>query len=101
LVSVLHPSPRPSPTLSGRKLLDIAVRASLESARARQYDSFLGNPDPSGSSASTFSYVSGTRPGPVVSALPRKSGRDTVGVVFWVCGGLAAFAAAALAWSRA
>jgi hypothetical protein len=101
LVSVLHPSPNPPPGLSGRKLLDIAVRASLESARARQFDSFLGNPDPSGSSASTFSYVSETRPGPVVSALPQPSGRDTVGLLLWACGGLAALAGGALAWSRA
>jgi hypothetical protein len=100
-VSVLHPSPQPSLRLSGRQLLDIAVRASLESARARQYDSFLGNPDPSGSSDSTFSYVSGTRPEPAVSALPQQSGGDAVGLVLWACGGLAALAGAALAWSRA
>ena len=98
---MLHPSPKPPPGLSGRKLLDIAVRASLESARARQYDSFLGNPDPSGSSSSTFSYVSATRPGPIVSALPQQSGRDTVGLLLWACGGLAALAGGALAWSRA
>jgi hypothetical protein len=100
-VSVLHPSPQPPPGLSGRALLDIAVRASLESARARQYDSFLGNPDPSGSSSSTFSYVSESRPGPVVSAVPRQNGRNTVGLLLWACGGLAVLAGGALAWSRA
>ena len=101
-VSVLHPVPNPPPRLSGRELLDIAVRASLESARARQYDSFLGNPDPSGSSASTFSYVSETRPGPVVSALAAaRAGATRCGLLLWACGGLAALAGGALAWSRA
>jgi hypothetical protein len=100
-VAVLHPAPQPRPGLSGRQLLDIAVRASLESARARQYDSFLGNPDPSGSSASTFTYVSGTRPEPVVSVMQQHGSRGTLGLVFWACGGLAAMAGAAIAWSRA
>jgi hypothetical protein len=101
LVSVLHPSPRPRPGLSGRALLAVAVQASLESARARQYDSFLGNPDPSGSSASTFSYVSATRPAPTVAVVPQEHGRGTLGVVLWAFGGLAALAGAAFAWARA
>jgi hypothetical protein len=79
----------------------VAVRASLESARARQYDSFLGNPDPSGSSASTFSYVSATRPAPAVAAVPQEHGRGTLGVVLWAFGGLVALAGAAFAWARA
>jgi hypothetical protein len=101
LVSVLHPAPRPRPGSSGRELLDVAVRASLESARARQYDSFLGNPDPSGSSASTFRYLSGTRPAPPVAAVTPQSGRGTLGVVLWALGGLAALTGAAVAWARA
>jgi hypothetical protein len=100
VASVLHPSPQPSPRLSGRALLDVAVRASLESARARQYDAFLGNPDPSGRSTSTFSYVSATRPAPAVAAAPADGGRGTVGVVLWALGGLAALGGAAVAWSR-
>lgn len=99
--SVLHPAPRPPAGLSGRELLDIAVRASLESARARQYDAFLGNPDPSGSSTSTFSFVSGTRRAPTVAAVPEDHGRSTAGMLLWAVGGLAALAGAALAWSRA
>jgi len=101
LVSVVHPAPNPPAGTSGRKLLDIAVGASLESARARQYDSFLGNPDPSGSSSSTFSYVSEPRPVAVVSAAPRQSGHDRFGLLLWACGGVAALAGGALAWSRA
>ncbi len=101
-VSVLHPAPQPRPGTSGRKLLEIAIRASLESARARQYDSFLGNPDPSGSSTSTFRYVSGTRPGaPPVAAVREESGRDPLRVVLWALGGLAALVGAAVAWARA
>jgi hypothetical protein len=100
-VSVLHPSPHPGPGVSGRALLDVAVRASLESARARQYDSFLGNPDPSGSSVSTFSYVSETRPAPAVAVVSQEHGRGTVGIALWVFGGLAALAGGALAWARA
>jgi hypothetical protein len=79
----------------------VAVRASLESARARQYDSFLGNPDPSGSSVSTFSYVSETRPAPAVAVVSQEHGRGTVGIALWVFGGLAALAGGALAWARA
>ncbi len=98
---VLHPAPRPPATLSGRALLELAVRASLESARARQYDSFLGNPDPSGSSSSSFTYVSSTRPAPIAAATPREPGRGTLGVLLWALGGVAALSAGAVAWARA
>ena len=99
--SVVHPSPRALPGASGRELLDLAVHASLESARARQYDAFLGNPDPSGASTSTFRYVSGIRPAPTAAATPPDDGSGALGLVLWALGGLAAVAAAAFAWARA
>jgi hypothetical protein len=100
-VTVLHPSPRPRPASSGRELLDLAIRASLVSARARQYDAFLGNPDPSGSSVSSFRYVTATRSAPPVVAAPPPDDRGALGLVLWAVGGLAALGAAAVAWARA
>jgi hypothetical protein len=99
-VAVLHPAPSPRSGLTGRELLDVAIRASLESARARQYDTFLGNPDPSGSSTATFTYVSGTPPAPAAVAQAARSGRGALGVALWALGGLAALAGAAVAWAR-
>lgn len=100
-VSILHPAPRPGRGLSGRELLGVAVGASLASARARQYEQFLGNPDPSGSSSATFRYVSAARPAPPVAATPHRHGHGATGLVLWALGGLAALAGAAVAWSRA
>jgi hypothetical protein len=100
-VSVLRPAPRPPAGISGRELLDVAVRASLESARARQFDAFLGNPDPAGSSAATFTYVSGTRPAPAVAAAPgHQGGRGLLGVALWALGGVIALGGAGAVWAR-
>lgn len=61
--------------LSGRALLHAVVVESLTAARAHQYDTFLGNPDPTGRSATTFVYRTATnivaaRPASVVPARP-------------------------------
>jgi hypothetical protein len=90
------------PGESGRALFARATRASLESARSRQFDTFLGNPDPAGPSSATFVYVSGKRQQPVavpVAAAP--SGRNWTRLLVIVAAVLVAAAAAAVAWARA
>jgi hypothetical protein len=47
-------------SLRGRALLHAVVVESLTAARVRQYDTFLGNPDPTGRSATTFVYRTAT-----------------------------------------
>jgi hypothetical protein len=92
---------QPSPGESGRALLARAIRASLELARARQYDTFLGNPDPVGSSRTTYVYLTAQRgaAAPVVADTGR-NGRDWWQTVLWIVGGVAALGVGAVVWSR-
>lgn len=91
----------PPPGESGRALLARAVRASLELARVRQYDTFLGNPDPAGSSRTTYLYVSAQRPVPQPVATARApAGRDWLRTALWVGGALAAVGVGAVVWAR-
>jgi hypothetical protein len=86
--------------LSGRQLLERVSRASLTLARIRQYQTFLGNPDPSGSSRTTYVYRSAVRPSPPpVAAVhtPHRSWATTIAVA---AGLLLAAAGALFAWSK-
>lgn len=92
---------QPAPHEAGRALLARTIRASLELARARQYDAFLGNPDPGGSSATSYRYVSGTRPTPVAEApAAGHGGRGRQQTLLWAAATLAALAVAVVVWSR-
>lgn len=92
----------PPPGESGRALFARATRASLEFARSRQYDTYLGNPDPAGPSSATYVYVTAERPQPVaVPASPPSSGRDWARLLLIVAAALAGVALAAVAWSKA
>ena len=53
--------------LGGRALLHAVVVESLTAARAHQFDTFLGNPDPNGRSETTFVYRTATK---IVAARP-------------------------------
>jgi hypothetical protein len=88
--------------LSGRALLELATSASLQAARARQYEAFLGNPDPAGHSDTTYVYRTAARPVPPVTAEPAShGGRGWTTTLAWL-GALAAGAVVALvAWTRA
>lgn len=107
----VHLTVRPQPPLellappaheSGRALFARATRASLESARSRQYDTFLGNPDPAGPSHASYLYVSATRPHPAAVPVARPGGgRDWLRLGGVLAVALAAAAVAAVAWSRA
>jgi hypothetical protein len=90
----------PGAGLSGRRLLDRVARAALTLARVRQYRSFLGNPDPSGKSVTTYVYRTAARPAPPPAAVVHRTKRSwpvTLGVAAGVLLALGAFA---LAWSR-
>jgi hypothetical protein len=86
--------------LSGRALLDRVSRTVLTLARTRQYRSFLGNPDPTGRSATTYVYRTAARPVPPPVAAAGHSTRSW-GSTFAVAAGLLlALAAAAFVWAR-
>jgi hypothetical protein len=87
---------------SGRRLLARATLAALEVARGRQFDMFLGNPDPSGRNATTYRYVSGRRSATAAPAGPRGAGGTSwTRTLLLVAGALLAATVALVAWSRA
>ena len=92
----------PPPGESGRALFARATRASLEFARSRQYDRFLGNPDPTGPSSTMYVYVTAQRAQPVAGPAARPApGRDWVRLLLIVAALLAAALVAAVTWARA
>jgi hypothetical protein len=85
--------------LDGRRLLEAVSRASLAVARTRQYDAFLGNPDPTGRSETTFIYRTATQIAPARPAAVVTRTRDWersvlvfFAIVFAAVAGLAAWA---------
>jgi hypothetical protein len=90
----------PPPGESGRALLARAVRASLELARVKQYDTFLGNPDPDGSSRTTYVYVTARRPHPSPVATAAPGGSDWLRTVLWIGGAVVALGIGAVVWAR-
>jgi hypothetical protein len=95
-VAIVAPAP---PGLDGRALLERANLALLSLARVRQYESFLGNPDPSGLSETTYRYVSASRPRPTVTAPAHGSG--TLHALAWAAAALLALAIGLVVWARA
>jgi hypothetical protein len=88
--------------LSGRALLQLATVVSLQAGRIRQYETFLGNPDPVGSSETTYVYRSAARPvSPVAAAPASAGGRDWTTVVAWVAALTVGGTLALVAWTRA
>jgi hypothetical protein len=90
------------PTLGvpGRTLLERATRTALMLARARQYEMYLGNPDPTGPNQTTYVYRSAARPAPppvAVVPVPRRNWARTIAIA---AGLILAAAAASFAWSR-
>ena len=98
-VEPLTPEVAYAPADSGRTLLATAIRATLTAARARQYETYLGNPDPTGASTTSYRYVTARRPAaaPVVAA---PAGHGALTAVLWALGGLGAAAAALAVWVR-
>jgi hypothetical protein len=90
----------PTAGVSGRRLLTRAARASLALARVRQYETFLGNPDPTGPSRTTYAYRSATRPTPAPVAVVPVSRRNWTATIAVAAGLLLAAGGALFAWSR-
>ena len=90
----------PTTGLSGHQLLDRVTRTILTLARIRQYQTFLGNPDPAGANETTYVYRSATRPDPPAVVAVHEASRDWTATLAIVAGLLIAGLAAAFAWSR-
>lgn len=86
--------------LEGRPLLAAAIHASLVVARARQYDAFLGNPDPVGPSRTTYSYRTVRRAAPAAAVDARPGGRSGLEIALIAVAAAAGLAAAAILWAR-
>jgi hypothetical protein len=85
---------------TGRMLLLRATRGTLSLARVHQYQSYLGNPDPGGTSRTTYIYVSSRRTASAPTATTRSSGRGGLETVLIALGSLGAVVLAAIAWAR-
>jgi hypothetical protein len=81
-------------------LLARVLRASYELARARQFEQFLANPDPTGSSATTYRYETATPPPPVAAAPAPRRGGGWARTLAVALGLAAALVAAVVVWAR-
>ena len=86
--------------LSGRALLDRATRVTLMVARLRQYQAFLGNPDPTGKSSTAYLYRTARRAAAPAPAIVHRTERNWGLTIATVAALIAALAAGAFAWSR-
>jgi hypothetical protein len=86
--------------LGGRTLLRAVVRSTLTLARTRQYDSFLGNPDPVGRSETTYLYRTATKIAPARPAAVATSHRDWERPVLLLAVIALAGVAGLAAWAR-
>jgi hypothetical protein len=85
---------------SGRALLRAAIRATLTLARANQYEEFLGNPDPAGSSRTVYVYRTASPPHAAPIAAVGHHRRTWVETALVVAAIAAALAAGAALWAR-
>jgi len=90
----------PTAGQSGLHLLERASRLSLTLARMRQYQTFLGNPDPSGSNETTYTYRTAARPAPPPVAIVHVTQRDWTTTIAIAAGLLLAAAGGLFVWSR-
>jgi hypothetical protein len=91
---------RPQPGDSGRTLLRRVTQALLGIARANQYGAYLGNPDPVGTSKTTYAYRSAARPAPVAASRPAAPADHTLRTLLVAAALLAALALGVAAWAR-
>ena len=104
---VVQPLPAPEllsppPGESGRALLARAVRASLELARVKQYDTFLGQSRPGRLEPHDVRLRHGTTTAPLrrLATAAAPDGSDWLRTVLWIGGGLAALGIGAVVWAR-
>jgi len=90
----------PAGTVSGRDLVHAVELAALSVARTRQYDTFLGNPDPTGRSETTYIYRTATKIAPARPAAVPSASHDWVrSALVFVAIAVAAVAGLAV-WAR-
>jgi hypothetical protein len=84
----------------GRALLHEAIRATLTLARANQFDEFLGNPDPAGSSRTVYAYRTASPPHAAPIASVGHHHRTWIETTLIVAALAAALVAGAALWAR-
>jgi hypothetical protein len=77
------------------------VTLALTEARLRQFERFLDNPDPTGSSTTAYSYRTATPPRPPVAVQPAAGGRDWLATIAFAGALLLAAVAGLAVWARA
>jgi len=87
--------------LSGREALARATSVALAVARLRQYERFLGNPDPTGPSSTVYVYRTAAPPRPPVAVQPAAHSRDWTMTIAVAAGLLLAAGAGLAIWARA
>jgi hypothetical protein len=87
--------------LSGRQALADATTLALTVARVHQFERFLANPDPEGSSTTVYVYRTAVPHRVAVAVQPAPSGRDWTATILVTAGLLLAAAAALAVWARA
>ena len=76
-------------------------RGLLELARRHQYEQFLGNPDPTGRSSTTYTYVSGVPRAAAPVPAAHRGSHGWARTLLVALGAAAAAGAALAAWARA
>jgi hypothetical protein len=86
---------------AGRALLARTVRASLQLALVRQYQAYLGNPDRTGPSSTSYVYVTDHRTA-APAAVPETGGqgRNWWSTLLWITGAVVVLGVGAVVWSR-
>ena len=91
---------RPS-AFDGPRMLSLLAETMWEVARMRQFEAYLGNPDPGGESESTYLFRLSPRvapPPPVLPPAPPRPG--PIGIGTFVVGALAFIMGLGVLWSR-
>jgi hypothetical protein len=94
------PAARELAAATGTALLDRLTRVLLTVARTRQYASFLGNPDPTGASATTYVYRTASPPQALPAAPLSHDGRGWTTTLAIVVAAAAAAGVGIVVWSR-
>ncbi|HEY6962182.1 MAG TPA: hypothetical protein VI408_09870 [Gaiellaceae bacterium] len=85
---------------AGKSLLVDVQAAILTYARTRQYEMFLGNPDPTGHSVTIYLYDTATRPVAAPVVAPVRHGRNWTTTLVVALAAAAALVAGAAVWAR-
>lgn len=86
--------------LSGRQALARATTLTLTVARLQQFERYLANPDPEGSSTTVYTYSTATPHRVAVAVQPPPSGRNWTTTILLAAGLLLAAAAGLAVWAR-